>query len=83
MSKAGETSSIKIDSQGVIGGAQSIDSHVEFSASEKHGVHQISLADVWFWRIVLVEGLPPRNLADAIEDKDSSSLAFGGLCRIK
>jgi hypothetical protein len=55
MCESGESCSIKIDSEWIIRGAKSINPHIEFSASEEKWIEQISLHDIGFRRIILIE----------------------------
>lgn len=69
--------SVKIDGQRVIGRAESVDSHVELSATEQERVEQVALADIGFGRVVPIERFPPRYISNFAEYKDAFSLAFG------
>jgi hypothetical protein len=55
MRESGESRSIKIDSEWIIRGAKSVNPHIEFSASEEKWIEQISLHDIGFRRIILIE----------------------------
>lgn len=79
MSESSKSSPIKVYGEGLVGCAQSVDAHVEFPAPHEHGVHQIPLADVGLRGVVLVEGFPPGDFVDFVEDEDASALALGSL----
>jgi nucleotide-binding universal stress UspA family protein len=74
-----EPSSVEIDGERLIGGAERIDTHVELAAAEEKRIEEIALADVGFGRVVAVEGLPAGDVCDFVEDEDALALALGSL----
>ena len=75
----GKTRAVKVNSEGVVTGAENVDSHVELSSSEEQRVQDVPLADVVFSIDLLVGTLPPTDVANLVEDEDALALALGGL----
>ena len=76
MCETSKPSPIQINCQWVIRSTKGIDSHVEFPTTQKHGVHEVLLADIGFRWIVFVIGLPTGNISNPAEDEDPPTLAF-------
>lgn len=77
MGETGETTSIEIDCQRLIRETQSIDAHVEFTASEQQRIDDVSLAHVAFYIGIPSCCFPFGNFAYFAEDEDASALALG------
>ena len=46
MGEACETVAVEVDGEGVVGGDQCVDAHIELASSEEEGVEDVALADV-------------------------------------
>lgn len=79
MGEAGKTGAVEVDGERLVGGAESVDAHVELAATEEERVEEVALADVGLGRVVSVEGLPLGNVCDLVEDEDALALALAGL----
>jgi hypothetical protein len=70
--------SVEVDCKRLVGGAESVNSHVEFLASEKQGVSDVSLDNVGFslrvLGVVAKVVLPLRDLLDFVEDENALAL---------
>lgn len=79
MRETGESSSVEIDGQRLVGGAEGVDTHIELPATEEERVEQVSLADVRLRRVIAIEGLPLADIRNLIEDKNALALTLRGL----
>jgi hypothetical protein len=77
--EAREASAVEVDGEGLVGGAEGVDAHVELAPSEEERVEQVALADVGLRRVVAVEALPLRNVPNLVEDENALPLALAGL----
>ena len=77
--KTGEPVAVEVNSQGVVGGDQGVNAHIELAAAEEEGVEDIALANVVFDGNVLVGALPATDFADAVEDEDAPALTLRSL----
>jgi hypothetical protein len=81
MGEACESGAVEVDGEGLVGGAEGVDAHVELAAAEEEGVEEVALGDVGFGGVVAVEGFPARDVGYFVEDEYAFSLALGGLDR--
>ncbi len=81
MGEATEARPIEIDSQGVVGGDQDVDAHVELLVANEQGVVDVALHNVGFG---LVGGVcPVADVVEGTEQEDALALAAADLARIK
>ena len=76
----GEPGAVKVDCQGLVVGAESVDAHVELAAAEQQGVEQVALADVLFDRRVPSRSVPPGDIVNLVENENAFTLALRRLC---
>lgn len=81
MRETGESSTVEVDGQRLVGGAEGIDTHIELSTAEEQRVEEVALADVWLRRIIAIEGLPLADIRNLVEDKNALALALGSLAK--
>lgn len=79
MCESGESCAVEVDGEWLVGGAKCVDPHVELASTEEKGIEEVALADVGLWRIVPVEALPLRDVANFVEDENALALALAGL----
>lgn len=81
MRETGESSTVEINGQRLVGGAEGIDTHIELPTAEEERVEEVALADVWLRRIFAIEGLPLADIRNLVEDKNALALALGSLAK--
>lgn len=81
MCKTSEACPIEIDGQRLVRSTESVNTHVELSASKEQWIEEVPLAYVWFWGIIAVKRFPSRNFADFIKNENSFSLALRSLAK--
>ena len=79
MRETGESSTVEVNGQRLVRGAEGIDTHIELPTAEEERVEQVALADVGLGRVLLVERLPLGDVCDLVEDEYASALTLGGL----
>lgn len=83
MSKTGKTSSIQVNCERLVICAKYINTHIEFTATKKHWIQKISLADILLDRGVSGRCLPSCYVVDFVEYENTFALAFGSLNFLK
>ena len=79
MGKPGEPAPVQVDSQRVVGCAQSVYPHVEFPTSEQERVENVTLANIVFDVRFPSGSLPLGHVSHLVEDEDTLALALGCL----
>ena len=78
MREAAEARAIEVDGEGVVGGDQDVESHVELLVADEEGVVDVSLDDVG---LGLVGGVGPiADVPDVLEEEDALALTPADLC---
>lgn len=79
MGKSSKATSVEIHGQWVVGGAKSVDTHIELPSPEEQRIEDVPLANIVLNRYFLVGALPFIDLANFVEDENAFALAPGGL----
>ena len=79
MSKTCKSRPVKIDSKGLVAGAEGVNTHIKLPTSEQQGISEVSLTHIRLRRVVPIEGLPPRYLRHPVENENALALALAGL----